>query len=200
MNSFGSKLHLVLRHDNVLGRGEATIHASVTQVDVHDFCRLSRTYGLAGFHCVTAMTAQHRICREILDFWRAGYGKDYNPDRVKALTTLHLHQDFPAVVDLVSQQASDPPLLIGTSARRLHKTLDFEDLSSIMERSDRPVLIQFGTSWGLAPEQLNRCDWVLPPIKGQDGYNHLSVRCAAAIIVDRLFQSRPIDHPGVHQQ
>jgi hypothetical protein len=196
VSSFAAGLHLVLRHDNVLGRDEDTIHASVTQVDLHDFCRLSRTYGLAGFHCVTAMPAQHRICQEILDFWREGYGKDYNPDRVQALTALHLHHDFEQLVAAVTARAGRPPWVIGTSARRLDKTLDFAELSSIMERSERPALVQFGTSWGLAPEQLNRCDWVLPPIDGQDGYNHLSVRCAAAIITDRLFQSRCIDTPG----
>jgi len=200
MSGFPGGLHLVLRHDDVLGRDQGTLHASVTQVDLHDFCRLSRTYGLAGFDCVTAMAAQHRICREILEFWREGYGRDYNPDRVQALTTLHLHQCFDDVLAAVAAQAGAAPLVVGTSARSHDKTLDFADLSSIMERSERPALIQFGTSWGLSPEQLNRCDWVLPPIDGHDGYNHLSVRCAAAIIVDRLCRMRRIDPPGVSQQ
>lgn len=182
-------LHLALRHDNVLGRGDSLIHASVTQIDLHDFSRLCRTYGLAGFHCVTEMDGQHRISEEILTYWREGFGKDYNPDRVQALTQLHLHRSFDAMTAAVTAAEGQAPLLVGTSARRYDKTIDFDAFLSIMERSGQPAIVQFGTSWGLSPEQLHRCDWVLPPIEGRDGYNHLSVRCAAAVIVDRLCRS-----------
>ncbi len=186
-------LHLVLRHDSVLGRNDQRIHASVTQIDIHDFCRLSLTYGLAGFHCVTEMESQHRICEEILEFWRHGYGKDYNPDRVRALQILRLHRNFEDALNTVTHAWGRPPLLVGTSAKHTEKTLDFGALPSIMERSGRPALIQFGTSWGLSPEQLRRCDWVLPPVEGHGGYNHLSVRCAAAIIIDRIVMAKRIN-------
>ncbi len=185
--TFRKTTHLVLRHDRVLGRQDSIIHSNVTQIDLHDFCRLTQTYGLAGFHCVTEMEAQHRISHDILNFWREGFGKEYNPDRVTALGSLCLHRDFDSLLNRLREQSGQEPLLLGTCARTLEKTLELEALSTIMDGSDRPLVIQFGTSWGLSPEQLGRCDWVLPPIKGYDGYNHLSVRCAAAIIVDRLF-------------
>lgn len=180
-----SKIHLVLRHDSVLGRGGKIIDANVTQIDLHDFCRLSTTYGLGGFHCVTEMEAQHRICSEILDYWHEGPGKTYNPDRVSALGLLKLHRSFH---ELETQMEGENPLWIGTSANESDKKIDFSELSDIIERSGRSAVIQFGTSWGLSPEQMSRCDWVLPPIDGHNGYNHLSVRCAAAIIVDRLLR------------
>lgn len=183
------KIHLVLRHDQVQGRGETLIHASVTQIDLHDFCRLSCTYGLGGFHCVTAIESQHRISAEILDFWRDGFGQSYNPDRVEALASLSLHRTFEELVEAVTAREGQAPLIVGTSARKTDKNLDFHELLSIMRRSGRPLVLQFGTAWGLSSEQLHRCDWVLPPIEGRLGYNHLSVRCAAAIIVDRLIQA-----------
>jgi hypothetical protein len=40
--------------------------------------------------------------------------------------------------------------------------------------------------WGLAPQALSLCTHVLEPVEGADGYNHLSVRSAAAVILDRL--------------
>ena len=181
-----SKIHLVLRHDSVLGRQENPIHASVTQIDLHDFCRLCLTYGLGGFHCVTQMEAQHRISAEILDFWQNGFGKDYNPDRVQALELLKLHSSFDQVLAEIKEAEGAPPLLFGTSARHAEKTLEFPEVFPIIERSRRPAVLQFGTAWGLSPEQLGRCDWILTPIEGHAGYNHLSVRCAAAIIVDRI--------------
>ncbi len=183
------RVHLVLRHDLVQGREEALIHASVTQIDLHDFCRLSQTYGLGGFHCVTAIESQHRISADILRFWREGFGQSYNPDRVQALAALSLHRSFEELEAAVTAREGQPPLIVGTSARKTDKNLDFHDLLSIMSRSGRPLVLQFGTAWGLSSEHLHRCDWVLPPIEGRLGYNHLSVRCAAAIIVDRLVQA-----------
>lgn len=183
------KIHLVLRHDLVQGREEGLIHASVTQIDLHDFCRLSLTYGLGGFHCVTAIESQHRISNEILQFWREGFGQHYNPDRMQALAHLSLHRCFDDVLAGIATREGKAPLVVGTSARKMDKTLDFGELLTIMGRSGQPLVLQFGTAWGLSNEQLSRCDWVLPPIDGRLGYNHLSVRCAAAIIVDRLIQA-----------
>jgi tRNA (guanine37-N1)-methyltransferase len=55
-----------------------------------------------------------------------------------------------------------------------------------MRESARPWLILFGTGHGLAAEVLERADVALPPIR-PGVYNHLSVRAAAAITLDRLF-------------
>ena len=52
--------------------------------------------------------------------------------------------------------------------------------------AEGPVLLLLGTGHGLAPEVLEKADGVLPPIRFLDGYNHLSVRSAAAILADRL--------------
>lgn len=48
-------------------------------------------------------------------------------------------------------------------------------------------LILLGTGWGMPPELVESCDYILEPILGPGDYNHLSVRNAAAIILDRLF-------------
>ena len=52
------------------------------------------------------------------------------------------------------------------------------------------LLVLFGTGWGLEDALIESCDGVLNPIRGADEYNHLSVRSAAAIILDRLFGER----------
>ncbi|EKD49086.1 MAG: protein of unknown function DUF2168, partial [uncultured bacterium] len=51
--------------------------------------------------------------------------------------------------------------------------------------SQRPVLIVLGTGSGLAPHIIERCDYILGPIHGFTHFNHLSVRSAAAAILDR---------------
>ena len=44
----------------------------------------------------------------------------------------------------------------------------------------------FGTGWGLEKSILNEADYVLDSVEGIGEYNHLPVRAAIAIILDRL--------------
>jgi tRNA (guanine37-N1)-methyltransferase len=47
------------------------------------------------------------------------------------------------------------------------------------------VLLVFGTGSGLAPQALEGAE-MLSPLRCLDDYNHLSVRSAVAITVDRI--------------
>jgi hypothetical protein len=53
-------------------------------------------------------------------------------------------------------------------------------------KSGQPHLLVFGTAWGLAEPFIAEADYVLEPISGASDYNHLSVRTAAGVILDRL--------------
>jgi hypothetical protein len=50
----------------------------------------------------------------------------------------------------------------------------------------RPCVLVFGTAWGLSEALMETADYILVPVSGPEDYNHLSVRSAAAIILDRL--------------
>ena len=43
-----------------------------------------------------------------------------------------------------------------------------------------------GTGYGMTKEAMDSADYRLTPIEGAGEYNHLSVRSAASIILDRL--------------
>ena len=47
-------------------------------------------------------------------------------------------------------------------------------------------LLLLGTGWGLAEELMTHCEYILAPIYGLTPYNHLPVRVAAGIMLDRL--------------
>ena len=51
---------------------------------------------------------------------------------------------------------------------------------------DNVYLLLFGTGWGLTEEVMNSSKYILEPIRGNTKYNHLSVRSAVSIILDRL--------------
>ncbi|MEN6615563.1 MAG: RNA methyltransferase, partial [Syntrophorhabdus sp.] len=48
--------------------------------------------------------------------------------------------------------------------------------------------------WGLTEEVVERCDRMLEPISGAGDYNHLSLRVALGIILDRIFSQRGGNH------
>jgi hypothetical protein len=62
-----------------------------------------------------------------------------------------------------------------------------EHLARASQKS-RPVLVLFGTGWGLPSPVVAAADLRLAPIRAaaETGYNHLSVRAACAITLDRL--------------
>ena len=57
-------------------------------------------------------------------------------------------------------------------------------------RGEKPVVLVFGTGWGISDVFYPEVHRILAPVygpEGSEGYNHLSVRSAVAIILDRLF-------------
>ena len=79
------------------------------------------------------------------------------------------------------------PILIATDARNDRgETVPYPFVREIMT-SRRAAIILFGTAWGMAKELIRDADYLLEPIIGVSEYNHLSVRTAAAITLDRLF-------------
>ena len=65
-------------------------------------------------------------------------------------------------------------------------SIKFNDLRRIIRCSSLPFLFLFGTGWGLESHIKRSADYVLEPIVGAGKFNHLSVRSAAAIILDKL--------------
>ena len=68
--------------------------------------------------------------------------------------------------------------------------MSFGEARTVFQESEKPTLLLFGTGHGMAPEVIERADIRLPAIESPQeigGYNHLSVRAAVVVILDRLF-------------
>ena len=181
-----------LVHHPVLNRKGEVVTTALTNVDIHDIGRSARTYGLQHLFVVTPVTLQQRMVGEILGHWTAGEGATFNPRRAEALRRVTACESLDAACVAVEERSGKRPWVVVTSAREESPSLSFAELRARLPSLDRPVLIVFGTGWGLAEEAMNLADWRLPAITcdeslgEHDGYNHLSVRAAAAIVLDRL--------------
>ena len=183
-------LSLVLLHHPVLDKNGVIVTTALTNMDIHDIARSARTYGVRRFYVATPVKALHVLAAKIIEHWETGYGSTYNVTRKDALSLVRLEHDLDSVIMTLERETGMRPCLVMTSARGGENRTSFATFRERLPASREPQLIVLGTGWGLAPEVTDRADVILEPIWGPTDYNHLSVRSAAAIILDRLCGKR----------
>ncbi|MDB4962040.1 MAG: tRNA (guanine-N1)-methyltransferase [Myxococcales bacterium] len=208
-----ARTHLALVHHPCVDRTGKIVTTSLTNFDVHDLARSTATYGLAAYHIVTPITSQREKAEHIAGLWlederarieaaraeatarrEAGSRAPKAPNsasRASALSLVRTADSIETVIAELTAEYGRAPLVVGTSAKA-------ESFPSAPRRSPSelfaeasldpsPVLILLGTGWGLADPLIPSVSRVLTPIEGVAGWNHLSVRSAGAILLDRLF-------------
>jgi hypothetical protein len=187
---------VALVHHPVVDKNGETIAAAITALDLHDIARASKTFGVNTFYVVTPLEDQQTLVRRIVGHWITGVGATYNPDRRAALDLIRLKPSLQEVVAEMAATRNGRPNVVVTSARMENSDLSYTALGELV-KSGRPVLLVFGTAWGLAPQVMATADFRLAPIEGAGTYNHLAVRSAVSIILDRVLGDRDLINPDV---
>jgi tRNA (guanine37-N1)-methyltransferase len=181
-----SDVYLALLHYPVYDKNRQVVTTAVTNMDIHDIARSGRTYGVRGFYVVTPVKALQKLALKIIDHWEFGHGSQYNATRKQALEIARIANSLDDAIIDIEREAGQKPLLVGTSARCGENRTSFARLRDMLHNKTRPYLILLGTGWGLTETVFSQSDYVLEAVAGDSDYNHLSVRSAAAIILDRL--------------
>ncbi len=168
-------------------RGEKSSTA-ITGMDLHDIARVCRTYGIKKYLLVTPLQQQREMAKRIVTHWTEGWGASYNPDRSEAFSTLKIFASVNRALKWVGDREKTEPFKIATTAKSVEGAVHWLSLKrKILEEDLSPVFI-FGTGWGLHQDVINDADSVMTPIAGGlDTWNHLSVRSAVGITLDRFF-------------
>lgn len=178
--------YLGLVHFPVVNRHGEIVTSSVTNLDLHDISRACRTYGARHYFVIHPSKDQQALNRRIIRHWQGSWGTRANPTRGNALDLIQLVYEFDKVLSRIQELEGQDPLILGTSAKaQPHEQFMPEDVRK--ELKSRPVLLLFGTAYGLARSWNSQIEGFLPPLKGPSDYNHLSVRSAVSIYLDRLF-------------
>ena len=183
--------YITLCHHPIVNKRGDMITTSVTNLDIHDIARSARTFGFEGYFIVTPIQKQQALVSEILDHWNTDNGNAYNPDRKDALSYIKLVDSMDAASAKIEEIHGVRPLWVATGANFDKWDGAVSDLLEKLSVDKRPMMLIFGTGWGLHASVLERCDYFLEPLFGSatDGYNHLSVRSAVAIYCDRINRS-----------
>ena len=181
-----AKLYVGLVHYPIYNKRMDVIASAVTNFDIHDISRTCRTYDVARYYLIHPLDVQRDIIQKIIGYWQKGYGRTYNPDRSDALDRVCWQPDIEAAAQDIEQQCGQRPYIVTTDARIYPNTVSYGFMRQQLQEGERPVLLLLGTGFGIEAETMKSFDYILEPIYGACDYNHLCVRSAAAIILDRL--------------
>lgn len=186
--AFPVSCYIGLVHGPIRSKDGSEITTSVTNLDIHDIARTSRTFGFKRYFLITPIKNQQTMVKKILGFWETDSGLIYNPDRKNALAEAEVIDSIELAIAEIEKIEGKKPCVVVTGANFEKYEGTEKELMQKIRLDGKPMFLLFGTGWGLTAPVVEQADFRLEPIFGiaDDGYNHLSVRSAVAIYCDRL--------------
>lgn len=181
-----SGLYIGLVHYPIYNKHREIITTALTNYDIHDIARSATTYGVQKYFIIHPVPEQRELATEIMAHWQTGFGSTYNPDRKDAFQGLSLVETWQDAVASITEETGSPPKIITTDARVYPNTITYREMRQKLQETKESYLLLFGTGYGMTEEMMQQFDYILEPIYGAGRYNHLCVRAAAAIMLDRL--------------
>jgi len=189
-NTLNSRLYIGLVHYPIKSKDGGIVQTSITNLDVHDIARTARTYNLSGYYLIAPPDCQIELLNKVIGHWSEGFGLEYNSDRSEALSLVKVAGSVDEVREAIVAQTGLKTNVVITDAKTHQdlRNITCNSLQNMLKLYDSNFLLLFGTGWGLAEAVIARADYILEPIRPLTvhSYNHLSVRAAAAIIIDRV--------------
>ncbi|WP_126938799.1 RNA methyltransferase [Veillonella sp. VA142] len=181
-----ANLYIGLVHYPIMNKHGEVITTAITNYDIHDIARASTTYDVERYFIIHNVPSQRELAETVMSHWKTGFGSTYNPDRKDAFKHVELVNSIRQAIDTVTELEGQKPIVCTTDARTYENTITYASIRKSLESESRPVVVLFGTGYGMTKETMEDFDYILEPIYGHGEYNHLSVRSAVSIILDRL--------------
>ena len=103
------KSYLALVHYPVYDKHRRVVATSITNLDIHDIARSSKTYGLAAYFIVHPVAAQRELARRIVGHWQDGPGQEQNDFRRSALCIVRVVASLEETVAQITQEQGERP-------------------------------------------------------------------------------------------
>ena len=182
-----SSCYVALVHypiENIKGE---IIKTSLTNLDIQDIARTCQTYGIKKYFITHPVKEQRELAKNVLDYWEKGTNIRNHSTKHAALENIEIKNSIQTAIKSIKDIHGKKPKIVATDARIMHNMVNYSDIKRKLDTDDNPYLFLFGTGWGLTNEVLDNSDYILKPVGSYYEYNHLSVRSAVAIILDRIF-------------
>lgn len=185
------RICLALVHHPVLDRQGSIITTAITNLDLHDMARSARAYGLSDMFVVHPVKAQRELAERVQEHWLHGSGRRRIPDRAPPMELLRVVPSLDAAYDALGGRSA---VDVWTTSAKSGVTppTSYDEARRLVWCDGPAVVLLFGTGWGLPRVLIDEAQVRLEPIRAahETGFNHLSVRAACAITLDRLVGAR----------
>lgn len=185
-NSPDFRVYIALVHYPAYNSRLEVVSTAFKSMDAHDISRDATTYGVKQFYLINPVEEQRRLAGRLVDHWTEGEGRNFNETKSRAFGIISIMSTIEEAVGRIEEIEGRKPKIVVTDARFSDDMTGYRALREKIFENTEPFLILFGTGWGLTLETIKAADYVLKPISGYSEFNHLSVRSAAAIVLDRL--------------
>lgn len=182
----GFKVYIALVHYPAYNSRLEVVSTAFKSIDAHDISRDATTYGVRKFYLINPVEEQRRLAGRLVDHWVEGEGRNFNETKSKAFGIISIISTIEEAIGQIEKIEGKKPKIVATDARFSDDMTGYRTLREKIFENEEPFLILFGTGSGLTLETIKAADYVLRPISGYSEFNHLSVRSAAAIVLDRL--------------
>lgn len=179
-------VYIGLIHYPIYNKHMEVVTTALTNYDLHDIARTARTYNVKKYFIVHPVEKQREMAARIMNHWKTGSGSTYNANRKEAFEETELVSDLDTAIGMIEKECGQKPAIVTTDARVYPNTVSYSAMRRKIHEEDQPILILFGTGFGMTKEMMKQFDYIIEPIYGGGTYNHLCVRSAVAIILDRL--------------
>lgn len=181
-----AKVYIGLLHYPIYNKHMEVVTTALTNYDLHDIARTAKTYNVAKYFIIHPVEAQREMAMKIMTHWKTGGGVHYNVNRKEAFEETELVDSLDEAISQIERETGKKPSIVTTDARVYPNTVTYNELRRKIHEEEQPVFILFGTGFGMTKEMMKQFDYIVEPIYGAGTYNHLCVRSAVAIILDRL--------------
>ena len=179
-------VYIGLIHYPIYNKHMEVVTTALTNYDLHDIARTAKTYDVKKYFIVHPVKAQREMALRIMTHWKTGGGVHYNANRKEAFEETELVPALEDAISLIEKETGKKPAIVTTDARVYPNTVTYKEMRRKIHEEDTPIFSLFGTGFGMTKEMMKQFDYIVEPIYGAGTYNHLCVRSAVAIILDRL--------------
>ncbi|MBX9766202.1 MAG: RNA methyltransferase, partial [Bdellovibrionales bacterium] len=131
-----------LVHWPVVDKLGKIVTTNVTNFDIHDIARASRTYGVEQYYIINKLESQLMFVHRVMDHWRMGEGASYNAKRKEALSMVKTAK---TLEEAIADWGCDPTVIAtGAKARQGERSLGYGELREEL-KSGKPHFLVFGT-------------------------------------------------------
>ena len=161
-----ANLYIGLVHYPIMNKHGEVITTAITNYDIHDIARASTTYDVERYFIIHNVPSQRELAETVMSHWKTGFGSTYNPDRKDAFKHVELVNSIRQAIDMVTELEGQVPIVCTTDARTYDNTITYASLRKLLESESRPVVVLFGTGYGMTKETLEDFDYFLEAIYG----------------------------------